>query len=171
MEENESASLEAFIGYRMPRYETIPNIGLYLNQVVKYISEVLEPFNGMEITESMISNYVKKRVIARPVKKLYYRKQISELIFISFAKQAASIEDVQVLLLRMRDDYGEGVAYDLFCEWFEQALRSTFPQGGFVEAPDASSERNRIERIVQTIVSIVASKVCLERCFEELQGE
>ena len=171
MEENESASPKAITGYRMPRYETIPNIGLYLNQVVKYIGDVLEPFNGMEITESMISNYVKKRVIARPVKKLYYRRQISELIFISFAKQAASIEDVQVLLLRMRSDYGEGIAYDLFCELFEQALCSSQLQVGAAKVPNASSELNRIEMILQTIASIVASKVCLERCFEELQAD
>ena len=43
--------------YRMPRYKEIPNVGLYLEQTVKYINECLAPIEIL-ITPSMLSNYV-----------------------------------------------------------------------------------------------------------------
>lgn len=53
--------------YRMPRYKEIPNVGLYLEQTVKYINECLAPIE-ISITPSMLSNYVKKGYIDRPIK-------------------------------------------------------------------------------------------------------
>ena len=53
--------------YRMPRYKEIPNVGLYLEQTVKYINECLAPIE-ISITPSMLSNYVKKGYIDRPKK-------------------------------------------------------------------------------------------------------
>ena len=43
--------------FRMPRYDELPNVGLYLEQTVKYINECLSPLN-IPVTSSMISNYV-----------------------------------------------------------------------------------------------------------------
>ena len=40
--------------YRMPRYKEIPNVGLYLEQTVKYINECLAPIE-ISITPSMLS--------------------------------------------------------------------------------------------------------------------
>ena len=62
--------------YRMPRYKEIPNVGLYLEQTVKYINECLAPIE-ISITPSMLSNYVKKGYIDRPIKKQYYADQIA----------------------------------------------------------------------------------------------
>lgn len=62
--------------YRMPRYKEIPNVGLYLEQTVKYINECLAPIE-ISITPSMLSNYVKKGYIDRPIKKQYYADQNS----------------------------------------------------------------------------------------------
>ena len=62
---------EGIRGFRMPRYEEIPNVGLYLEQTTKYISEYLAPLQENAITSSMISNYVKKGLVANRVKKQY----------------------------------------------------------------------------------------------------
>ena len=56
-------------GFSLPRYNDIPNVGLYLEQVVKYISEYLEPLESFSLTSSMVSNYVKKGLVENPVKK------------------------------------------------------------------------------------------------------
>ena len=72
--------------FRLPRYHEIPNVGLYLEQTTKYICECLAPLQENAITGTMISNYVKKGLIANPVKKLYNRDQIAYLIFIALAK-------------------------------------------------------------------------------------
>ena len=65
----------------MPRYKEIPNVGLYLEQTVKYINECLAPIE-ISITPSMLSNYVKKGYIDRPIKKQYYADQIAYAIYI-----------------------------------------------------------------------------------------
>lgn len=49
--------------FSLPRYNDIPNVGLYLEQVVKYISEYLEPLGNFSLTFSMVSNYVKKGLL------------------------------------------------------------------------------------------------------------
>ena len=46
--------------FRFPKYEEIPDVGLFLEQVTKYVSGFLEPLGDtITITSSMISNYVK----------------------------------------------------------------------------------------------------------------
>ena len=54
--------------FKLPKYEEIPNVGLYLEQTAKYISEYLAPLQDGAITGSMISNYVKKGLVSNPVK-------------------------------------------------------------------------------------------------------
>ena len=46
--------------FRMPRYQELPDMGLYLDQVVRYVNNSLEALGCQEITASMVSNYVKK---------------------------------------------------------------------------------------------------------------
>ena len=45
--------------FRMPRYHEIPDVGLYLEQTIKYINSCLAPLD-IAVTASMVSNYVKK---------------------------------------------------------------------------------------------------------------
>ena len=61
MKENTKKEIQNLINdFSLPRYNDIPNVGLYLEQVVKYISEYLEPLGSFSLTSSMVSNYVKK---------------------------------------------------------------------------------------------------------------
>ena len=84
--------------FSLPRYNDIPNVGLYLEQVVKYISEYLEPLGSFSLTASMVSNYVKKGLIENPVKKQYDREHIAVLLMIAVVKTVLSLEEVQKLL-------------------------------------------------------------------------
>ena len=74
--------LEIIKKFELPAYHEIPDVGLYLDQTVKYINSVYSMIPNMEITSSMISNYVKKGIIDRPIKKSYSRDHICYLIFI-----------------------------------------------------------------------------------------
>ena len=89
-------------GFRLPRYQEVPDVGLYLEQVTGYISNLLSPLVSISITGSMISNYVKKDLISNPIKKRYNRDQIVALICIAVAKTVLSLEDIQVLLSMQR---------------------------------------------------------------------
>ena len=57
------AYAESVSQFKLPRWEQIPTLGLYMDQVVTVIEHALSPligFNGEAIiTPSMINNYVK----------------------------------------------------------------------------------------------------------------
>lgn len=112
--------------FRMPRYREIPNMGLYLDQTIKYINQYLEPLGCMEITSSMVSNYVKKGYIKSPVKKQYDAEQIAYLFFIAVAKNVLSMESIAKMFGLMKGVYNEEVAYDYFCSELENVLRYIF---------------------------------------------
>ena len=75
----------------LPHYQEIPDVGLFLDQTAKYISEYLKPLQDTALTGSMVSNYVKKGLIRNPVKKQYGRDQIAYLFFIAVAKSVLSL--------------------------------------------------------------------------------
>lgn len=112
--------------FHMPRYQDLPDVGLYLEQTTKYINSYLEPLGCMEITSSMISNYVKKGYVASPVKKLYYREQIAQLFFIAVAKNVLSMENIGKLFDIQKKTYATQAAFDYFCREFENKLYSVF---------------------------------------------
>lgn len=64
--------IEAIEGFRLPRYAQIPNIGLYLEQVVRYVNTHLAPLGEPELTSSMVSNYVKQGLILIPHKEVIH---------------------------------------------------------------------------------------------------
>ena len=80
--------------FRLPRYNELPNVGLYLEQTTKYLSECLSQVMEVPLTTSMISNYVKKGLISSPVKKQYSRDQIAQLMFIVVAKSVISLDNL-----------------------------------------------------------------------------
>ena len=94
-EQTKQALSQTFRDFRLPRYQEIPNVGLYLEQAVKFIDQALAPLGWETLTPSMISNYVKRGLITSPVKKQYDRDQIAHLMFIALAKNVLSLDDVQ----------------------------------------------------------------------------
>lgn len=84
--------------FHMPAYSEIPNVGLYLEQTLKYINDTFAGFKSIELTKSMISNYVKLGYLRRPVRKQYDREQIASLLFIALSKQVLSMENIGKLL-------------------------------------------------------------------------
>lgn len=155
--------------FRLPRFEEITNVGLYLEQVTKYINEYLAPFEGLTITASMISNYVKKGLVANPVKKQYNREQIAYLIFIAAAKSVLSLDDISLFLQMQKQTYQAQKAYDYFCLEFENVLQYIF---GLKESLETVGMEHSDEKIMlrNTIIT-VAHKIYLEKCFHAIRME
>ena len=70
----------------LPRYTQLPDMGLYLEQTVQYINQCLKPLGCMDVTGSMVRNYVKMDLIENPVKKRYYANQIAHIICVTMLK-------------------------------------------------------------------------------------
>ena len=64
-------NIQAMQDFHLPDYAEIPDVGLYLEQVVKYINSFFCDFEEMKITNSMVSNYVKSKLVSNPHKKMY----------------------------------------------------------------------------------------------------
>lgn len=151
--------------FHLPTYREIPTVGLYLEQTVRYINECLHPLGCIEVTSSMISNYIKKGYVPRPIKKQYNAELIADLIFIVIVKQVLSMENIGKLLQRQKDLASTERAYDYFCQEFEQILVATFEMRLPVRAiaPDASIEI----RILRSAVISTAHIIYLSHCFDE----
>ncbi|MBE6039162.1 MAG: DUF1836 domain-containing protein [Anaerofustis stercorihominis] len=148
----------------MPRYNELPNMGLYLEQTTKYINTFLQPLGCIEITPSMVSNYVKKDVIPNPIKKLYYADHIVYIIFVSFAKNLLTIENIGHLIEMQRASYTLPVAYDYFCNELENMLFYNFGLKDSVEflGETQSMEKDMLKSLVFSAASIVHMHACIE---------
>lgn len=160
---------ESVRNFRLPRYHEIPDVGLYLEQTTKYISGHLEPVLGGSLTASMISNYVKKGLIANPVKKQYSREQIAYLIFIALAKNVLSLDALRGFIHLQQKTYGLEKAYTYFVEEFENLLLFTFEIKDTIEAvgEDTSDEKRLLYSCIAAVTQIIYLEKCLAAIAEE----
>lgn len=155
--------------FRLPRYQEIPNMGLYLEQATKYVGEYLAPLGDYTLTPSMISNYVKKGLISSPVKKQYGREQIAYLFFIAMAKSVLSLDALTGFIRVQQNSYPLSKAYDYFAVQFENLLRFTFE---LQDSVDVVGEDNTDEkRLLFTCIVAAVQKVYLEKCLDAIAKE
>ena len=151
--------------FNLPKYNEIPNVGLYLEQTAKYISEYLEPIQS-ELTGSMISNYVKKGLVSNPVKKQYNREQIAYLIFIAVAKMVLSIEDIKTTIEIQKKSYSSETAYNYFESELKNIINYVFEITD--ELKEIGTESTEQKTLLRNIIITVAHKVYLEKSFKQL---
>ena len=160
---------ESFRDFHLPRYQEIPDVGLYLEQAAKYIGNCLSPLGDTALTRSMISNYVKKGLIASPVKKQYGRDQIAYLIFIAISKSVLSLDALAAFLKIQQQTYPLERAYDYFAREFENLLMFTFELSDTADIfPETSSDG---KRLLYTCIIAAVQKVYLEKYLEALAEE
>ena len=160
---------EAIRHFRLPRYQEIPTVGLYLEQTAKYISEYLDPLEEGCITASMISNYVKKHLIDSPVKKQYSRDQIVYLFFIAVAKNILSLDALTNFIQVQKQSYSLPVAYDYFCTQLESMLQFTFELTDTIEI--AGEDSTDEKRLLFSCIVALTQKIYLEKCLEAISRE
>ena len=129
--------------FHMPRWNELPNVDLYLDQVVNLINSTLSPYiflnndnkkdNIQVITKTMINNYVKNNLMEAPEKKLYSKIQLAKLFVICILKQVYSMQDISTLIYISLEKTSASAKYDTFCELFEKTLVCTFNQKEFVD--------------------------------------
>ena len=154
--------------FRMPRYREIPDVGLYLDQTVKYVNRYLAPLGCMEITSSMVSNYVKKGYISNPVRKQYAADQIAYLFFISVAKSVLSMDNIARLFDMQKKMYTAEIAYDFFCEELENMLQYTFGLKETVDEVGTPEDKSETKNMLRSTIIAVTHIIYLSNRFETL---
>ena len=91
-------------GYQGARWEEMPDLELYMDQVITYLKRQLSPFQDSPaenlITPSIINNYVKAGFVPRPERKKYARAQLASLTMACNLKRVLPIESVKRLIER-----------------------------------------------------------------------
>ena len=142
---------DAIISFTLPSSQEIPDIGLYLDQVAKYINSYLTDFPDMAVTPSMISNYAKQKLIDRVNRKTYTRTQILTLFLIVLFKNVISIENIRHLLERSGNVTED---YEHFRNCLDQCLKENISD-------------NAVDDILFHIARALSAKMVLEEYFRE----
>ena len=141
--------------FHLPRWNELPNVDLYLDQVVNLINSTLSPYiflnndkkkeNIQVLTKTMINNYVKNNLIEAPEKKLYSKIQLAKLFVICILKQVYSMQDISTLISIALENTSAEEKYNRFCDLFEECLSCTFEHKEFV---DNNSDNSHLLRYV-----------------------
>lgn len=154
--------------FRLPRYDELPQMGLYLNQVVQYINGYFPKAMGIKTTNTMVSSYVKHGLLSHPQRRQYDRDQVARLFLITISRQGLSLHEIQTFLRTQDGHQSVGDGYNYLCAAFELSLHQTFSSGDQVEkitVPDSEGKR-LLDRLVQMISCRVYLRVYLDQVQE-----
>lgn len=111
--------------FSYPKWEDIPNIDLYLDQVLLYVNQVCAPISpdkDKRLTASMVNNYVKHGYLTKPDKKKYQRRQIARLIAITTLKSVFSIQEIAQTLNTLQTQASSDQLYDAFVDYMNHGI-------------------------------------------------
>ena len=115
--------LEHLQGCLLPEWETLPDFGLYKDQLVSFINRSLPSVSGkVDLTASMINNYVKAGLIEKPTGKQYSREALAQLMIVIQLKLTTPMELIKTLL---NPEDGENVQalYTRFRQYQNQVIQ------------------------------------------------
>ena len=108
---------------RLDRWGDLPDIPLYMDQVVSYLSRQMACFGeGEGLTPAMINNYIKDGLLERANGKKYGQEHLAYLTAICALKQVMSVREMKVLTTVGREMRAPEKQYEYFCKYLDQAM-------------------------------------------------
>ena len=155
MAKKQSISIEKF---HIPRWEELPNVDLYMDQILTFINSSLsecikngeneEKEKNQILTKTMINNYVKNNILEAPVKKKYSKTQCAKLFVICVLKQVFSMNEISSLINIALESTDISHAYNSFCSLFEEAIKSTFEKKEFSKVDTSNEKRYLLKSVL-----------------------
>ena len=142
---------------QLPRWAELPDIDLYLEQVLTLLDKWLgDSFLNDEkklMTKTMVNNYVKQQVIAPPVNKRYDRLSVASLFAVCILKNVYRMDDITKMIHLALEVNAPDVSYDRFCDAVEQAVST-------VHSGDAFPGRENLTEAQYLLQVIARSFAC-----------
>ena len=155
------------LDYHFPRFDELPEIELYIDQVICVVQKNLSIFSKNKetpvITPSMINNYVKQEVLEPPKKKKYNKEHLAYLFVICILKKSMSILEIKESINIMRKSYSVEEEYNLFCDEIEKALMHTFKPENNIIIEDYMQTESRKVATVRAMAMTFANSVLVDR--------
>ena len=150
--------------FHLPRYEELPNIFLYLEQLIDAAKDATGMVINEPLTGPMINNYIKTKALPPAVKKRYSRDHLCYLIIITCLKQVFTLPQIARFFEIQRRTYPLETAYNFFCGEFENALKEAFYFTG--EAlPCIETRRTEQTILVRAVVLAAANRIFVEKTY------
>ena len=172
--------LNEFDNFSFKSYENLPDIELYMDQVMTYLEKQLQIFQtsslDKQITPSMINNYVKGEVIPAPISKRYGKEHLAIIEEVCTLKQVLSIAEVkQILDIRYKDVIKKADTFnkfnDLNNKLSDQAVKDAFKKLNDIKDNDILGLTNlsmEFALIANSYINISKRILFLIRVFDDL---
>lgn len=148
-------------------WEDIPDIDLYMDQVINYMTR---QHVGLELDESltsaMVNNYMKKDLLPRAKGKKYNRVHIAYLTAICLLKQVLSVADAGELLKQQIQEREEEQVQS-FYEKYVSMMEEEFC--GISSAIDENGDREQLADLaLRLAVSSYGQKLACQQILKKL---
>lgn len=144
--------------FHCPRWHEIPNMDLYMDQVVTLLNEYLQPFQTKDqdkpVTSTMINNYVKHGIVKPPLKKKYNRNHVAYLMVVCILKLVYRMDEISQLIAIQIEKYPIEQAYNYFCAELESCLTCIFSHKKIYHVPSEDNGSLIVDLIRNTVQSI-----------------
>lgn len=152
---------------RPEKWENIPDIELYMDQVLSYMNR---QHVGLELDETltaaMVNNYMKKDLLPRAKGKKYDRQHIAYLTAICLLKQVLSVDEAGKLLAEQIPERSEEsivAFYEKYTEILDKEFRSVS------DAASAAGDKEAlIDEALRLAVSSYANKIACQEILRKL---
>lgn len=151
---------------RPAAWDDLPDLSLYMDQVIGYMPRQLIRYGGEEwLTSAMVNNYIKDGLLPRAEGKRYSKVHLAYLTEICALKQVLPVRDAGLLAgHRGREEAEE--AYAAFREELDRALGETAAQ------LDTEREKEELPRLALALaLRSYADKLACQRIIELIRGE
>lgn len=125
---NELLDLKERMEHERPaQWHELPDIALYMDQIIAYMPRQLIRFDDREaLTSAMVNNYIKDGLVPRAAGKRYGPIHLGYLTAVCALKKVLSVRDIGILLRagEARNKSPEEL-YQYFCGALDRALNDT----------------------------------------------
>ncbi|MHC1723966.1 MAG: DUF1836 domain-containing protein [Aminipila sp.] len=149
---------------RPNNWEDIPDIDLYMDQVLNYMTrQHIGLESGETLTSAMVNNYIKKELLPRAKGKRYERKHIAYLTAICLFKQILSVDSTKELLNNQLLDSDIKNFYEKYCTKLDTAYNAVSEK---IQVD--MTKQDISELVLELAISSYAQKIACERLLELL---
>lgn len=137
MKDTQRKVLEDLGRRSLPQWEELPDLELYMDQVLSLVGRYLPGGEDKGLTASMVNNYVKQKVLPPPVNKRYGRGHLAALLMLCTLKSVMPISAVQQLFESWGGAEGLEPLYADFRRQYAQANSAVASRLGQLAGEDA----------------------------------
>jgi len=149
---------------KFPDYNGFPDIELYMDQVLDFLSRSKTSLRDDDrLSSAMVNNYIKADILPRARGKKYSREHLVHLAVILRLKQVLSVKDTGALIKADKQDKSDEEFYESFRSMVESSARE-------ISEKAVTSDENLAEVAMRLAVESYLYKITCEYLIDKICG-